>query len=167
MRDLTVTAGSWTLDQLLAMPLSDQQQAAAAAASAAAVSDDEATYTWSSRLVQRGSQLFAVFGSQAYELHRAARIEDPQSGGVFEYLPLLIDGRTLLEQSDYSSGIATFMRCVQLRGEPYDGAWMVTYLNTGWIRTDELQMTNAQISERIADEIDRGANHITGIRSLG
>lgn len=137
-----------------------EQQAAidAAVADTANTLDGFLTYTWSDRIVERGAQRFAVFDSVARELlEESELILEDGKGSRFEYVPLLVDGRMLERVPDEGrSGIAYLARTTQLRGVPCDGKWNVDYVHTGWLHTHELSLSNQQIGEIIAEEVDRG-----------
>lgn len=122
-------------------------------------------YTWSDRIIERGQQVFAVFGRIAREAMLEPELEDDMHGSRFEYAPMIVDGKMLERCPDEgSSGLAHLMRCTRSRGRDVDERWFVTYLQTGWLYTKEIGMSNAEIAERIGEEIDLGAAHITGGR---
>ncbi|MDQ2077464.1 hypothetical protein [Marinimicrobium sp. ABcell2] len=118
-------------------------------------------FAWSDRIVERGSQQFAIFGSMARELLPFAEVNDEKGRG--EYIPLVVEGRMLIREPDEGqSGVAYLYRDTPIGGEP--SQWQAIWPSLGWLWTSELEMGNQEISERIAEEIDQGACHITGGR---
>lgn len=149
---------TWTPDALRALSYSPEQQATIdTAVSAIDPTDRFISYYWSDRLVQRGMQTFAVFGSAAYEVIRFTDADD--EGTRYEYLPMLVNGRMLLEAPDEGrTGVIYLMRRTHRRGEPNPTGWMTTSLSAGWLHTRELDMNNDAIMDNIADDISRGEN---------
>ena len=121
-------------------------------------------YEWSTAIVERRGEFFAVFGSRALQLLEFSEIDTGTDR--FEYVPMIVEGR-MLEQQPHEgrSGIAYLMRCTRSKGKELDdGKWIVTYLPTGWIYTRELELSNAEILHNIAEETDEGHPWITGGR---
>lgn len=121
-------------------------------------------YEWSTAIVERNGQPFAVFGSRAMQLLEFSEVDTGTHR--FEYVPMIVEGR-MLEQQPHEgrSGIAYLMRCTRFNGKELDNdKWTVTYLPTGWIYTRELELSNAEILRNIADEDEDGHPWITGGR---
>jgi hypothetical protein len=116
---------------------------------------------WSDRIVQRGQQRFAVFGPTAYKLYGFDRVED--EGTIFEYQPVIIGGRMFrADPEEGAGGMLYLMRCLQRKNKANPSPkWMGYLAECGWLRTDELGLSNEEIMENIAAEIDRGENAIT------
>lgn len=139
-----------------------EQQAAidAAIAETKNTHDGFVTYAWSDRIVQRGPQMFAIFGSMARELLRFSESGDERA--KYEYVPVIVGGRMLEECPDEGrSGMLYLLRCVW-RAAPHNrgliGVWSCTYMNTGWLHTEELALTNGEIEDRLVEEIMDGKN---------
>lgn len=108
-------------------------------------------YEWSSRVVRRGRQTFAVFGSVAYDVSKQ-KFSDDGTGK----LCVPIDGRYLAQFPDEGRCGVLGMYVMDFRGgrtktDP-------CFVPCGWIETEELQQTDRQISENIAEEIMAGEN---------
>jgi hypothetical protein len=125
------------------------------------------TYENSERIVTRLSgQVFAVFGCYAYELFEQT-IDDEECH--IEYISVVINGAAFGEFPDEGkSGILHLYLISKSRGKFIENpAWSAGYLSCGWLRTQELEMSAAQIIENISAEIDAGATHLTGYQARG
>ncbi|MDC8446087.1 MAG: hypothetical protein LV471_09215 [Nitrosomonas sp.] len=117
--------------------------------------------SWSDQIVDRSQQKFAVFDKWAYELFRDEVLSD--SHREFHYLPVIVDGRMFrIDPEEGRGGLLYLTRCTKRNGAEYNGNWHCITISTGYIYTEELTMTNQQIMDNIADEIDAGATHLTG-----
>lgn len=148
----------------LAPAYTSEQQSAIDALMASRVDAEPYCYfEWSSGLVSRGSQQFAIFGKIANEL--APPVVDDSDVHI-EYVPIVIDGRLLKRSPDEGpSGVAYLMRVSRHNGQSVaDPTWHGSYVPCGWLYATELGMTNDEIAGRIADEVDRGLLRITGGR---
>lgn len=108
-------------------------------------------YEWSERIVQRGTQIFGVFSFDAREVMNETS-KCPKSGLPVEYMPVVIDGKMLIEFPDEGRvGVAH----VVSRQMP-DGSvkCVAGFIGCGWIRHSELDLPAAQIAENILREID-------------
>lgn len=119
-------------------------------------------------LHRRDNELFAVFGTTAYKLLNTTLSDERAE---FEYVPAIINGALVGEfPEEGHSGVLHLMRCLWRKNSDgslkpgYPSKWSGTYLSGGWLRTEELCMTNADVLQNIADEIDDGATHLTGGR---
>lgn len=121
-------------------------------------------YSRSDRIVQRGAQTFAVFGSIARELLAFDRADN--GADCFEYLPLVVDGQMIEQCPDEgATRVAYLMRCLRRRGQDVaTPEWVATWIQLGWLYTRELELSAEQVAENIEHEIDQGACHITGGR---
>lgn len=135
--------------------------------------DDVVEYQWSEKIVQRDCQFFAIFGTAANELLRGndqnfdhITLKDQQLEGVAEYIPIIIDGKCFkMNPDEGSSGIAYLMRVLKRRGKILENPeWITTFIPTVFLWTEELEMTNEEILENIAQEIDHGLTPLTGNR---
>lgn len=145
----------------------EQQAAIAAAVADTKTHSNFVEYTWSDRIVQRGVQTFAVFGTTARELLDFDYAENEKRGIRFEYAPMIVDGRMLEQWPDEGrTGIAYLQRMTKNHGEPCEDAWRVTFMHTGWLRTSELELSNEQIEDIIADEADQGLDPL-GLKPPG
>lgn len=119
------------------------------------------SYDWSDRLAERGADQFAVFGDTAYHLSIPPRIEDP--GAAFDYIPVVLDGRMFREYPDEGRvGLLYLLRCARYGKKLYpENPWQATFLATRWLFTSELELSNEEIAEHIAAEIDAGENVLT------
>ncbi len=109
----------------------------------------------STRIHTRGSQQFAVFPYDARELIDEDRAGD--DGVVIR--PALLDGTAFLFLPDEGqTGVLHWMYA------PKVGRTWLAWLKVGWIRHAELDASPEEIARNIADEVDAGANHYTGIQ---
>lgn len=115
------------------------------------------TYEWSTEIVQRGKQTFALFGRIAREVMAAGSYcYDDIS---FDDVPVVVDGRMLLQDPDEGqSGVLYLRRITTLHGKPYSGEWYATYVPTAWLWATELKLSDEAIMENIEAEIDEGRN---------
>jgi len=119
-------------------------------------------YEQSERIVVRSNgQKFGVFGHIAYELFE--QIIDNEEAHI-EYITVIIDGKAFGEFPDEGkSGILHLFRISKCRGKAEaNPVWSAGYLSCGWLRTQELELSAAEIFENISAEIDAGATHLTG-----
>lgn len=155
------TAITWSPEKLLAIDYTPEQQAAIAAALAEIEADTSGFcyYSRSDRIIQRNAQTFAVFGDVAHTLLDYAVDED--DGDRFEYLPVIIDGQMIHESPEEGcSGLLYLSRWTRRRGQPFDGSWSGWYRSNGWLYTHELEQSNAEVAERIMDEISFGDTYL-------
>ena len=113
-------------------------------------------------IINRDGELFAIFGDIAW------RLEQSYSGDKFsaEYIPVIIDGKVLrMEPDEGRGGILHWMKTTRSNGKSVvNPAWYAVWTDDGWLRRNELKLTNSEIANIIGEEIDRGATHITGGR---
>lgn len=116
-------------------------------------------------LAQRGKQLFAVFGGTAYSLF-SGEVIDTDDDSRFEWVPVLVDGHLIAEfPEEGRSGVLHLMRLTRRRGREVENPkWFASYLSGGWLNASELNQSNQQIIDNIADEVDDGLTPITGGR---
>lgn len=115
--------------------------------------------SWSDRIVSRGKQRFAVFGDIAYELLPFESAEE--KGTRFEYYPVILDGRMFrMDPDEGRGGMLYILHMTSRRGEPTD-RWSTSFLQTGWLYVQELELSNEEILENIAEEIQAGENVLT------
>ena len=123
--------------------------------------DNFVDYDKTTEIRQRGQKLFGVFGSTAYELH-SGRF-DNGDGGFAEWEPLLVNSALILESPDEGrSGVAHLIRITNPRRNPNTCVWCAQFLPCGWLHTDELNRSDAQILGNIIDEVDDGQTPLTG-----
>lgn len=114
-------------------------------------------YFWSDKVIKRGPQKFAIFGDTAREILNVSEIKDEEAH--IQYLPVMVDGKMLEEcPEEGSSGLLYLMRMFMSRGKPRSGEWSTVFLNTGWLYTEELKLSNQEILYRLMDEVDAGNN---------
>lgn len=151
--EFNITPAGWTRAALAKIQYTGEQQALidAEAARTASGHVDGADYMRSETLIQRGSDVFAVFGNCARLVKNDAAIEDAKGRARFEYLPALVGGQCIEQSPDEgASGMLMLMRKTKHCGQPYAGEWMAVYMSTAWIRTTEIMLPNSEIAERIA-----------------
>lgn len=122
------------------------------------------SFSWSDRFVQRGNQVFAVFHEDshyptAHELLPFECVEDEL--GQTEFIPVVVDGRMIYREPDEGRSGAAYL-CCNTKPDGNSTGWFVSWPFLGWLKLKELDLSNMEISERIAEDIDRGAAHITG-----
>lgn len=104
-------------------------------------------------------QIFGVFGTTAYQLFTGEFDDD---GVKVTWCPLLIDGNLVHESPEEGQSGTAHLLFIENPNRKYRPKWFVSFLQCGWIRTSELEQSNAGILENIADEIDRGETPLTG-----
>ena len=141
-----------------------EQQAAIETAIAATADTRGADYEWSTAIVERNGQQFAVLGHIARELLAFTEASDEKAR--FEYVPMLVDGNMLARlPHEGRSGLAYLMRCTHSQGREVERPqWSVVYIETGWLYTRELELSNDEIMDNIAAEVDAGEPRVTGGR---
>lgn len=122
--------------------------------------DNFVDYEKTTELRQRGTQLFGVFGSTSYELHVG---KFHHNDILVEWSPLLVDGALIHESPEEgNSGIAHLIRIMNPRRKPSTYVWRAQFLPCGWLHTAELDQSNAEIRQHIADEVADGETPLTG-----
>lgn len=107
----------------------------------------------SDRIVRRGPQVFAVFGTVARELAEYSTVD--AEGRLMAARPAFIDGRAVAQLPDEGrDGVLHYLYSHRR------SCWTTAFIHTGWLWGRELEMTNEEIVNRISDDIDRGANVI-------
>lgn len=108
---------------------------------------DFLTLETSDRIVRRGAQLFAIFGTVARELAEYRTVDT--EGRLMAARPALIDGRAVAQLPDEGrDGVLHFLYSHRR------SCWTTAFIHTGWIWTRELSTTNDGIVGRISDKID-------------
>lgn len=134
----------FTIEQLRALQYTDEQRRVIDDAVGAAVNDDEVQYIWSRELVEQGSRVFALFGGVARQVF-PLRDCLSERGALIEWMPVVVDGRCLLQVPDDSyaadEGMLYLMRLTKTIG---DGAapapWEPIYVaRLPWLRVDQLK----------------------------
>jgi len=120
--------------------------------------DGFCTYEWSDRVVVRGSQVFAVFGNIAYDVTKM-KFGESASGepapGTGK-LCVAIKGRYLAQFPDEGKSGIMGMYIVHYRGQNRTAG--PTFVVCGWLHTEELGLTNAEITGNILDDMAEGKN---------
>jgi hypothetical protein len=108
--------------------------------------------SWSNRLVRRGSQLFAAFRAMAYDVTPFAVDDD---GGAATYEPVITDDGRMIRQSpdEGNEGVLMHVHITRRHSRQVD-RHQLTFVPLGWIWTEELDQSNEQISQNIADEAE-------------
>lgn len=106
-------------------------------------------YYESDLIVTRGKQQFALFKSTAYQLCR-------RSDEDLLVTPVVINGKIWGQfPNEGSSGVLhLFYRKDRKR-------WGTCFTHGGWLRKEELKLTNEEISRNITEEILAGNNVLT------
>lgn len=116
------------------------------------------TYEWSSKVVKRGNQLFAVFGSIAYDVTKTKFTEEGCSLGDGK-LCVPINGRYLAEFPDEGSSGIMGMYIITRNGRR--AVLNPSFVPCGWIYTEELELNREQIRENIINDVLDGKNVFT------
>lgn len=135
-----------------------------AEALATAINDNFVSYEKTTTFIAHGEQQFAIFGTMAYEL-LCKRVHSKGTDSIVEYTPAIDAAGCATAQfpDEGRSGILHVMKFLRLNGKDLiDPKISVTYIECGWINESEISLTNAQIADNIANEIDAGATYITG-----
>lgn len=114
-------------------------------------------------LCQRGNEFFAIFGTTAFKL-LAGPIHDADTDTDVEFLPVVHNGHCIAQfPEEGASGVLHLMRIPKRRGKIRENAeWWATFISCAWLNTDELNASNEEILEHIAEEIVRGETPLTG-----
>lgn len=105
------------------------------------------SYIWSEYTVKKGKQTFAVFGDRAYDVSKI-KFKEGDNYGMKLFVPL--HGKYLLAAPDEGySGIMAI-----LAGKRNGRKFLhITFSSCGgWIRTDELKLTNKEIYKKMISE---------------
>lgn len=114
----------------------------------------------SERIHDRNGQVFAVFGSHAHEILEA---EFSARGRTWVYTPAKLDGQVFQACPDEGQSRILYWCCDRTGGDGINDNWYLTWVNLGgWIYTRELGLSNQEIMDNIADEVDAGATPLTG-----
>lgn len=116
-------------------------------------------YCWSGRVVKRGKQAFAVFGSVAYDVSKMKFDVDESCRPGMGRLCVSINGRFLGAFPDEGNSGIMGLYIVNRRGKNVMSD--PTFVRCGWVYTEELGLSADEISENITDEILEGKNVIT------
>lgn len=103
----------------------------------------------SSRIVKRGNEYFAVYGTQARKLIRSNTDE-------CLILPAIYKGKIMAQFPEEGRSGVLHVFYLKKRKK-----WGATYMHCGWVHTFELELNNQQIADNIAEEILAGENVIT------
>ena len=120
-------------------------------------------YMWSDRIVKRGKQVFAIFGSTAYDVSKVKFIDPlalPRDAVCSGKLCVPIKGRYLGEFPD--EGQCGVMGCYIINKK--GGAKRPIYpcfITCGWLHTDELKLSNEEIMDNIIEDVEAGENVFT------
>lgn len=110
-------------------------------------------------------QLFAVYDKFAAYQMLCQRLH-ADDGAVVEYLPAVVDGHAILRLPEEGrDGVLHIMRFVEYPKRPQwarIGQWGPIWLHGGWLRTEELMLSTAEINANIVAEVLRGETPITG-----
>lgn len=114
------------------------------------------------RIVKRKNDTFVQFGEggTAYKLFDYFELDDDKEGHVFQYLPVIVDGKMFAQWPDEGSGgILYLMICIKRRHKLIEApTWHVTDLSLSWLHGEELDATDEQIHQNIIEDIERGEN---------
>jgi len=127
--------------------------------------DGFCSYEWSKRVVQRGKQTFAVFGSTAYDVSKIKFTSDcsPECNPGNGSLCVPIKGRYLAEFPD--EGRDGIMGCYIIPDRRGDkGKNKLTspsFVSCGWLYTEELELSKAEILNNIIEDVEAGENVFT------
>lgn len=115
------------------------------------------------KVVERGKDKFAVIGDQAFLLDPEGELNYDDDFKA-EVIPVIINGEMIMQLPDEgSSGFLYLMKINKIRGKAYENPeWRTTYRSLSWIYAKELEMTNAQITQNIIEEIEQGKTPLTG-----
>lgn len=118
-------------------------------------------YEWSSRIVVRRRQTFAIFGDFAYDVSRQSfeGLDGPGTHRGEGKICVPVNGRYFLESPD--EGSTGIMGCYVLHRR---GKTIITdpsFVPCGWLYTSEINLTNNEIFQNMIDEIADGENVFT------
>lgn len=112
---------------------------------------DEISY--SSNIIARGKQKFAIFGNTAFDVSRR-NYNDLQHGMGF--VPVRLNGEYVLLTEDYGDGINQKILCFHIFLNRGKTVRILQWLSVGWLYASELQLPIHEINQKIMDEIDTG-----------
>lgn len=136
----------------------EEQKALLTAALAEAKAEAAASKGWlrlvkSTAIVQRGEQTFAVFGNGRRGIARdVTGWDDDESTGTVG----IVDGHAWEQVPDEGQcGV------LMLVLDKHRNRWIACWPPLRWLWASELNLTDAEIAERIVGEIEAGANVLT------
>lgn len=112
---------------------------------------------------QRGIETWAIFGQTAYRLYTENIRADGQL--ACECAPVVVNGQAIAMWPNEGQGGVLHLQRLHLRttGEPVaNPRWFGNYLGCSWLRVDELNLSNEQIGDIIAEEVLQGSTPLTG-----
>ena len=119
----------------------------------------------SKRIVRRGKQIFAIFHGTAYD------ITPFRDHGIYR-LPAIVKGKAYARFPDEgSSGVLSVYIFGPEAAKEYNvrldrvGKWFCSYAPCGWIHEEELELSNKQIAENIAEEAEMNVFHVISVPS--
>jgi hypothetical protein len=137
------------------MEYTEEQLSAIQKALESSISTDDIIYTSSNKIITKGAQRFVIQGSYAYEI---PEIKDPESG--IELVPVVLNGTAYLrEDTEPDFGKTELLYLYRYPNKP----WKTMHLNAGWLYTHELKLSNQEINDKIAEEIEQG-HYMSGYR---
>jgi hypothetical protein len=121
--------------------------------------DGFVSYEWSDRVIVRGKQTFAVFGNVAYDVSKMKFTFDNTCVPGTGKLCVSIKGRYLAQFPD--EGQSGIMGSYVLNRNGKNKVCGPTFVSCGWLHTEELGLTNAEITQNILEDVARGENVFT------
>jgi hypothetical protein len=115
-------------------------------------SDGFCSYEWSERVVVRGKQTFAIFGSLAYDVSKMKFNYDETCVPGTGKLCVSIAGRYLARFPD--EGRSGIMGTFIINRKNKNVNCGPTFVPCGWLHTEELNLTNEEIKQNIFDDND-------------
>jgi hypothetical protein len=122
------------------------------------ISNDFVHYEWSDRVIQRGNQTFAVFGSIAYDVTKLKFHSDVDVSGTGK-LCVPIKERYLGQFPDEGDSGILGLYIVYRRNEKR--LIKKCFVPCGWVYTRELTLSNSEIKNNIIEDVIRGENVFT------
>lgn len=120
--------------------------------------DDFFLYEWSTKTVKRGKQIFAIFGSIAYDVTKLKFYPKSDIKGTGR-LCISIKGNYFAQFCNEGESGILGMYIISRKGKIVKV--FPTFVCCSWIYTSELQLTNEEIEENIINDIAEGKNVIT------
>jgi hypothetical protein len=108
----------------------------------------------SDRLIECGKLRFAVFRRIAYPLLGFVEARDAHLR--VEFHPVILGGTMYyMSPQKGAGGLLYFMHFIERGRKPCD-RWIANWIPTGWLRTEELALSQEQIVQRLEVDVGRG-----------
>ena len=121
--------------------------------------DGFVSYEWSTSVINRGKQTFAVFGCMAYDVSKMKFNYDKTCIPGTGKLCVSLNGRYLAQFPDEGQSGIMGLYVLDRKGKKIVSD--PTFVPCGWLHAEELKLTNTEVEQNIIDDIEAGKNVFT------